>query len=193
MNGLDKMAEDAACAMEKIETIRNLAIAGSRATVRSTKKVIHAIHTGAPYEDAEMEMDFAMKKLIGDTKDEPRVFLGSDVESAMGEYCEAKLLIAIIRNDGIPSWKELGISPQAWVLGLCDCLGELRRLLLTRLMASSIDSAKKLFVSMEEISDAIMSFDVPDAILPVRRKQDIARGIMDRTRSDLTAAITFAR
>ena len=193
MNDLDRMAEDAAEAFAKVENVRNAAIAGSRATIRSTKKVIHAIHVSAPYDDAEKEMDFLVRKLIADTKDEPRVFNSPDVEDAMGEYCEAKILIAIVRGSNIPSQKELGISWQSWVLGLCDSLGELRRLLLTKLMMSDVDFARNLFSSMEMISDAIMTFDVPDAILPARRKQDIARGIMDRTRSDLTSAVTLSK
>ena len=193
MNDLEKMAEDAAEAFAKLEDVRNTAIAGSRATIRSTKKVIHAIHAGAPYEDAEKEMDFLVRKLVADVKDEPRVSNSPDVEDAMGEYCEAKILISVVRGAVIPSPKELGVSWQAWVLGLCDSLGELRRLLLTKLMNSDTEYAKKLFASMEAVSDVIMTFDVPDAILPVRRKQDIARGIMDRTRSDLTAAVTVSK
>ena len=33
-----------------------------------------------------------------------------------------------------------------------------------------------------------LSAIVPDAVLPIRRKQDIARGVVERTRSDLFTA-----
>lgn len=55
-------------------------------------------------------------------------------------------------------------------------------------MDGDMEGARRFFGIMEEISGEIMMLDVPDAVAPVRRKQDIVRGIMDRTRSDMTTA-----
>ena len=60
-------------------------------------------------------------------------------------------------------------------------------------MDGDMDGARRYFSMMEDISGEIMLLDVPDAIAPVRRKQDIARGIMDRTRSDMTTAAVVGR
>ena len=61
-------------------------------------------------------------------------------------------------------------------------------------MDTDIDEAKYLFSIMDELCEGLLVFDVPDAILPIRRKQDIARGIIERTRSDLlNATLTFGR
>jgi translin len=61
-------------------------------------------------------------------------------------------------------------------------------------MDTNIDEAKYLFSIMDELCEGLLVFDVPDSILPIRRKQDIARGIIERTRSDLlNASISFGR
>ena len=73
-------------------------------------------------------------------------------------------------------------------MGMADTIGELRRIVLTHLMESDADTAKELFSVMEIMCEGLMMFDVPDAILPIRRKQDVARGVVEKTRSDLLNA-----
>ena len=64
---------------------------------------------------------------------------------------------------------------------------------MTRLMDGDLDGARSVFSRMESIHEQVMLLDVPDAIAPVRRKQDIARGVMDKTRSDMTTASIMHR
>ena len=104
------------------------------------------------------------------------------------EYAEAMLLLSLVTSGRVPSHSDLGISAAAWVLGLADCVGELRRILTRDLMDGNVGSARATLEMMEGISGELMLLDVPDAVAPVRRKQDIVRGIMDRTRSDMTIA-----
>ena len=73
-------------------------------------------------------------------------------------------------------------------MGLADCIGELRRDMLTALVDGDVERAETLFKTMEELSDALMTFDIKESVVPIRRKQDIARGIMDRSRTDLATA-----
>ena len=98
------------------------------------------------------------------------------------------VLASIVAEGRIPSFSEIGVPAGPWVLGLADSVGELRRIVTTRLMDGDMEGARRFFGIMEEISGEIMMLDVPDAVAPVRRKQDIVRGIMDRTRSDMTTA-----
>jgi translin len=69
----------------------------------------------------------------------------------------------------------------------------MRRALLDMLMEGDTERAGALFSEMEEICGEIMLFDVPDAILPIRRKQDVARGLKETTRTDLANAVVMAR
>jgi translin len=115
------------------------------------------------------------------------------VEDALTEYAEAMLFSSIISGEELPSFSVLGIPPQPWVLGLADCLGEMRRTVLTSLMSEDIQRAGSVFSDMEGIFHTIMLFDTPEPILPIRRKQDIARGVMERTRADISNAVVISK
>jgi translin len=131
----------------------------------------------------------AFNELYATIRDEPEVLFSGPVADAMMELAEACILSSIVLGKEIPSYSSLNITPQAWVLGLADCLGEMRRILLDRLMNNKMNDAKDMFSKMEVVCDSVLSFDVPDAILPVRRKQDVARSVMERTRTDITNAL----
>ena len=66
-------------------------------------------------------------------------------------------------------------------------------MVLTYLIDGDIDNARELFDRMDSVGDDVLSFDVPDAIVPVRRKQDVARSIIEKTRSDITNAVMLAQ
>ena len=110
------------------------------------------------------------------------------VESAMMEFAETVIYDYALRGEEIPSYRVLEITPAAWVLGLADSIGELRRDMLDRLMKGNLPEATRIFSKMEELCDVLMTLDIKDSVVPVRRKQDIARGIMDRSRTDITTA-----
>ena len=188
MENLAEMTNEVMDLMMDVENTRVAAINLSRSVIRCTKTVIHSIHTGFEDKGSIEQMKIAFDKLLDAVDKEPFVFYGNAVEDAMMEYSEAMLFRAMVNDGPLPSYKDLEVTPQTWALGLCDCLGEMRRILLKYLMESDMDSAKRIFKCMEELSDVIMAFDVADAIAPLRRKQDIARGIMERSRSDMTTA-----
>ncbi|MBR2092501.1 MAG: hypothetical protein IJ904_00360 [Candidatus Methanomethylophilaceae archaeon] len=66
-------------------------------------------------------------------------------------------------------------------------------MVMSKLMDGDLEGARHLFSLMEDVHEQIMQLDVADPIAPVRRKQDIARGIMDRTRSDMLNAVLSSR
>jgi len=184
MRDLKETIEEVNISLSVLEKERENAIRDSREIIRLTKRAIHSIHIGEIDRNCLNELDRRMTSVTS-SKD---LF-----QDAMAEYSEALILFAMIEGKDIPTFRELNVTPQAWVLGLADCLGEMRRLALTYLMNSNIDPAISLFTKMEAIFDALMTFDVPDAIVPIRRKQDIARGIMDRTRTDITTAMIMRK
>ena len=189
MDGLADMVRSAAEDLARIENERDTAMAVSRRVIRLSKRVIHSIHVG---DDASTdEMRASVEELL--STDAPEVRLSQMVQDALMEYAEAAILRSLVIDGRIPSPTELGIPSAAWVLGLCDCVGELRRIVTSHLMEGDMDGARRYFSMMEDISGEIMLLDVPDAVAPVRRKQDIARGIMDRTRSDMTTAAVVGR
>lgn len=188
MKGLTENIESINVKMSAIEVKRESAIVMSRSIIRRTKNMIHAIHQGEEFMSIQGELKASVREMISKLKDEPSVLYSAVVEDAMMEYSEALILSAIVRKKDIPSFESLKITPQAWMLGLADVIGELRRIILTNLMKGDMTKASYYFDIMEEIGNEVMSFDVPDAIVPIRRKQDIARGILEKTRSDMTNA-----
>ena len=182
MDGFSDEVRSAADELGRIEADRDLALARSRKVIRLSKRVIHGIHTGSAVEDDVAGLEAAMAELM--SVEAPEVRGSSLVQDAAMEYAEAMLLLSLVTSGRVPSHSDLGISAAAWVLGL----GELRRILTRDLMDGKVGSARATLEMMEGISGELMLLDVPDAVAPVRRKQDIVRGIMDRTRSDMTIA-----
>jgi translin len=179
--------------MSEIEAVRNTIFDRSRKIVRETKQIIHSIHTGGNVGNEIRNLDIMIEDLTSILRDKPDYLNYSAAEDAMMEYAETRILYSVVTDTPIPSYDQLGISPGAWVLGLADSIGEMRRILLKDLIDSDLEHAQGIFGKMEEASDVIMMFDVPDSIIPIRRKQDIARSIMERTRADVTNAIVMGK
>lgn len=186
MENFSDEVRSAADELRRIEADRDLALDHSRKVIRLSKRVIHGVHTGSAADEDVIGLEMAMAELM--SVEAPEVRGSSLVQDAAMEYAEAMLLLSLVTSGRAPSHSDLGISAAAWVLGLADCVGELRRILTRDLMDGRVDSARATLEMMEGISGELMLLDVPDAVAPVRRKQDIVRGIMDRTRSDMTIA-----
>jgi len=191
MKNLAEAADEATVIFRETESHRENMIRCSRSIIRETKKMIHSIHVS---EDHSVNKE-ALCRLVAELTGYLDVgsFEKGPAEDALAEYAEAMILESIVNGKEVPSFRGLGIGPGPWIMGLADCLGEIRRVVLTSLVSEDIDRAKTMFSDMEEMFHTIMMLDVPDQILPIRRKQDIARGIMERTRTDITNAIIMLK
>ncbi|MDY5679421.1 MAG: RNA-binding protein [Candidatus Methanomethylophilaceae archaeon] len=192
MKNLTESVSAATSELSELESRRESAIACSRRIIRQTKVVIHGIHTGSDVTGEMERLNGQMSDMLDLCRD-PLILCSGPVQDAMGEYAEAVILNAVMSGDSIPGHDELRIPASAWILGLADCEGELRRVVMTRLMDGDLEGARDVFSELESIHEQVMLLDVPDAVAPVRRKQDIARGIMDKTRSDMTTASIMHR
>ena len=192
MKNLTESVSAATSELSELESRRESAIACSRRIIRQTKVVIHGIHTGSDVTGEMERLNGQMSDMLDLCRD-PRILCSGPVQDAMGEYAEAVILNAVMSGDSIPGHDELRIPASAWILGLADCEGELRRVVMTKLMDGDLEGARDVFSELESIHEQVMLLDVPDAVAPVRRKQDIARGIMDKTRSDMTTASIMHR
>jgi len=193
MEELKRIAEEALDILQDAESRRERTIRCSRDVIRETKKMIHSIHVS---DDISVTRDTLLRlvsELITCIGDDPLVMSISHAEDALAEYAEAMILDSIVKDERIPSFVELRIDPRPWVLGLADCLGEMRRVVLTSLMSEDTQRAVSMFSKMEAVFHTIMMFDIPDSIAPIRRKQDIARGVMERTRTDITNAVMISK
>ncbi|ENN95844.1 haloacid dehalogenase superfamily protein [Methanocaldococcus villosus KIN24-T80] len=102
------------------------------------------------------------------------------------EFIEAYSLYKIKYHNTIPKFSEFDfIKEENYILGLADVIGELRRELLEAMKEDNVEEVEKYFKFMEDIYDFLMSFDYYYVVDNLRRKQDIARGILERTHGDI--------
>lgn len=103
------------------------------------------------------------------------------------EYVEAASLIAIVEEDEIPSEKRLGVMPESYVLGLMDCIGELKRMVFDKIRIGDIDSASRIFDIMQNLYLHLYPFSMYDKVIKeARRKIDVDRILVDDVRGAIT-------
>lgn len=180
-------------ALSEEEKAAELAFESSRKIIRKTKTAIHGIHVGARDPELIDEISSDLAGLVSSLRGHPGLIFGTDVQGAMSEFAETVIYDRVLDGKEIPTYDDLEITPAAWLLGLADSIGELRRDMLTALIKDDLDKATRIFGSIEILTDALMEFDIKDTVVPIRRKQDIARGILDRSRSDLATAKIMKR
>ena len=103
------------------------------------------------------------------------------------EFVEAACLIAIVEKREIPSDKKLGVMPESYVLGLLDCVGELKRRVFDKIRIGDIDDATRVFEIMENLYLQLYTFSMYDKVVKeARRKIDVNRILVDDVRSAIT-------
>lgn len=103
------------------------------------------------------------------------------------EYVEAASLIAIMEKKEIPSEKELGVMSESYVLGLLDCIGELKRMIFDEIRIGDIDNATRIFEVMENLYLYLYPFSMYDKVVKeARRKIDVDRILIDDVRGAIT-------
>ena len=106
------------------------------------------------------------------------------------EFVEAHSFLAIVENKEIPSLKSLKVSEVSYILGLLDCIGELKRLVLDNIRKGQLKKAERIFDVMENLYQTLYPFALYDKIVKeARRKLDVNRILVEETRSVITEEI----
>ncbi len=106
------------------------------------------------------------------------------------EFVEASTVYALVNGKPIPSRSDLGASPEAYVLGLLDTVGELKRLVLDAIMRGRLKDANAHFESMELLYSTCSPMAAYDHVVNgVRRKIDVARMLVEDTRGMLAQEV----
>ena len=116
--------------------------------------------------------------------------LAGFLHDAQKEYAEARTTLALVSGGTIPTPQSLGVEYPAYLNGIAEAVGELRRMLLDRLRRGEYDGCEAILGAMDDIYSVLVTIDFPDAMTGgLRRTTDQTRGILERTRGDLTMAI----
>jgi translin len=110
------------------------------------------------------------------------------IEAAMQEWTEACMLLSIVRDEPLPSPKDLAVTAEAYIMGLGDVVGEVRRLAVSALGHGSVEEAEAHLQTMDLLTHALMRFEFPRSVLPMKPKQDMARSLLERTRGEVEMA-----
>ena len=112
------------------------------------------------------------------------------VRDAQKEFAEGSITLALVAGKQLPSPDELSIDAPAYLNGLGEAVGELRRYLLDSMRKGDLSRGEELLAAMDDIYGVLVTMDFPDAITGgLRRTTDMVRGVLERTRSDLTVVI----
>jgi len=112
------------------------------------------------------------------------------IRDAQKEFAEGYITLALVTGKQLPTPGELDIDPAAYLNGMGEAVGELRRYLLDSIRRDDLSQCEELLSAMDDIYSALVTMDFPDAITGgLRRTTDMVRGVLERTRSDLTLIV----
>ena len=193
---LQAIADSSACEFAAMHADRERALRLAREIVRNSANSIRATHR-AEFESAANLLDMAagLAREAIDLRDrQPRVYYGGYVEDALKEYAEAAIALAIVERRPIPTASDLGIGTAPYLGGLADAAGEFRRFILDALRTDEFSRCEEILDVMDEIYTVLVTMDYPDAVTRgLRRSTDMVRGVLERTRGDLTIALRQKR
>lgn len=189
---LDAIMEDVRAVFADKNAARERALPLCREALRHSANAIRAVHR-EEFAEAE-ELIARARELLWEAKeslrDHPDTYYAGFVHDAQKEYVEACATLAVIAGRPLPTPEGLAVELPAYLNGLGEAVGELRRHLLDKLRAGDIDHCEAMLSSMDDIYSVLVTLDYPDAMTGgLRRTTDAVRGILERTRGDFTVSV----
>jgi translin len=172
--------------------VREAALSESRRVVQQASKVIRAVHRHEWDEARKLleEADTLVRQMREKTEHAADLYWSGYVQDAHKEYAEAHLTLALVREASLPGPQEIGVEDAAYLNGLAEAASELRRYILDLVRHSELGEADRLLEAMEEVYGRLIAIDYPHAITDnLRRTTDSLRGVLERTRGDVTVAM----
>ena len=188
---LSGLSEQLQQRFESATSARERGLSASRNAIRACGNAIRALHryeTDGASEllgEAQRELDDARSAL----QEFPDLLYAGFVHDAEKELAEARITFALVTDAPMPSPEEVGVQPSAYVKGMAESIGELRRHILDLMRQGELKRCEELLGSMDDMYFVLVSMDYPDGITHgLRRLTDVARSILERTRGDFTTS-----
>lgn len=175
---------------------REKAIIESRKVIRAAANAIRALHRDE-WDEAEQLISDSGRRLEtinNAVAGQPELASHGVFVDAAKEFSEARITQAVFTGAELPGFGELGVDPVPYLHGLGEAVGEMRRRMLDMLRAEQLDEAEALLEMMDDFVDHLAEVDYPDGMTNgLRRTTDVARSLVERSRSDLTATVVQER
>ncbi len=182
--------------LESEEEIRAKVMKNARRTRMLSKQAIMLIHNSehAHAMNNLEEIKGLRSEMIPLFETVPELEFFEEVKAAQEEYAEALIFQTLLKDESYLTPEEVGVKPSRYLMGLGDVPGELRREVLTALKKGDIEIAEELLGLMEDIYFNLVTCETLSLLSRgLRRKIDITRGVLERTRSDITTEIGHQR
>ena len=191
-DSLEKIAEQVRRDFTELDAAREKALPCCREVIRNCSQAIRAVHR-QEFEQAVGLLKTA-RSLLNEAEqtvaDYDELNYTGFFRDAQKEYAEGSVLLSVVNGKQVPSPEELGINDAAYLNGLGEAVGELRRYLLDSMRQGDISRGEELLRVMDDVYSVLVTIDFPDALTGgLRRTTDMVRGVLERTRSDLTILV----
>jgi translin len=192
MHKLESIAEQIHQSFEARTETRDRILAQARTLTRHCANTIRAVHRDEfPLaEDHLREARLLVESIRNTLSEYPDLYYAGYSQDSLKEFSEASIVYAMIRNVGLPTPEDLSLESATYLQGLAEAVGEFRRRCLDALLHGRPQEAELMLSYMDNIYGVLVTMDYPDAITGgLRRLTDVARGIIERTRGDLTISL----
>ena len=191
MEKLETVIEEIRGGFEAKSAVRDTALQRSRTLIRYCANAIRAAHRG-DFAEAEVLLATAQdaaQEMVSDLEPYPDLLYAGYTRDALKEYVEAQMVYVFMKNGELPTPTDLGAEPSAYLKGLAEAASELRRHCLDLMRQNELKRAEMMLAIMDDVYSQLTTVDFPDAIAGgLRRTTDMLRGVVQRTRGDLTTA-----
>jgi translin len=171
---------------------REKALRSCRQVIRYSADAIRAVHR-QEHGKAKQLLDSAhelLRELSLDLAEHGKLLHSGLIHDAQKEFAEGCITLALIAGKDLPKPEALGISNAAYLDGLGESVGELRRYILDSLRRDDFSRCEELLTIMDAIYAILITMDFPELLAHgLRRTTDAVRGIIERTRGDLTVSL----
>ena len=171
---------------------REQALSVSREVIRFSANAIRAVHRG-DFDDARDLIGKGAARLQDADhirNSSPVIFNAGFMNDARKEFTEANVTLAVISGADIPTISDLKVDAAAYINGMAEVIGELRRYILDALRRNEVDGCQEFMDIMDEMFSVLITIDFPEGVTSgLRHNTDAMRGVLERTRGDLTMAL----
>lgn len=191
-DNLDSIAERIRQSFSAKDAAREKVLPRCREVIRYCSNAIRAVHR-QEFDQAKEMLQSArnlLNELAQAVADYSELSSTGFMRSAQKEFAEGSITLALVTGNQPPTPEELGIDFAAYLNGLGEAVGELRRYLLDSMRRGDLSRCEELLSAMDDIYNILVTMDFPDAITGgLRHTSDRVRGILEKTRGDLTLVI----
>jgi translin len=192
MERLETTAERIRADFETRNGIRDMVLHRTRELIRLCGNAIRAGHRNEWAEARALlgEADSLAGAILDMLQPYPDLRHAGYTRDAMKELVEAHATLALVEGTPVPEPETLNVTYPSYLNGLCEAASELRRRSLDEMRRGNLEEAERLLNLMDAVYDVVNTFDFPNAITGgLRHRVDQLRGVLERTRGDLTSSL----